>query len=178
LINCGALKDEDIETGLMNEFEIARELARNIARVSNGNYHQARLLAQDNASTSEYLGIFKSWMRSCVKHDMPEALSIVEEIAKYSKDRQQNFIEFCLEFLHKSILYSYIGAESSRFDKEAMEFAERFSPYMVNSDLEGFHNVLSHGHYMIERNVNSRLLFLKMSRDLMTLYNKKQKGIH
>jgi len=178
LINCGSLRDEDIEMGLTHEFEIAPELAENIARVSNGNYHQARLLAQDNASTSEYLGIFKSWMRSCVKHDMPEALSIVEEISKFSKDRQQNFIEFCLEFLHKSILYSYIGAESSRFDKEALEFAERFSPYMVNSDLEGFHNVLSHGHYMIERNVNSRLLFLKMSRDLMTLYNKKQKGIH
>jgi len=176
LINCGSLKDEDIEKGLQEEFNVPAESAANIARVSNGNYHQARLLAQDSTNTSEYLDIFKSWMRSCVKHDMPEALAIVEEIAKYTKDRQQNFLEYCMEFLHKSILYSYIGAESSRFDKEALEFAERFSPYMVSTDLEGFHNVLSHGHYMIERNVNSRLLFLKMSRDLMTLYNKKQKG--
>jgi len=178
LINCGALKDEDIEAGLKEEFGIPTEKAANIARVSNGNYHQARLLAQDSADTSEYLDVFKAWMRSCVKHNMPEALAVVEEISKFTKDRQQNFLEYCMEFLHKSIIYSYIGANSSRFDKNAMEFAEKFSPYMVSKDLEGFHNVLSHGHYMIERNVNSRLLFLKMSRDLMMLYNKQEKVIH
>jgi len=177
LVNCGALKDEDIEAGLKEEFNIPAEKAVNIARVSNGNYHQARLLAEDSADTSEYLDIFIAWMRSCVKHNMPEALAVVEEIAKFTKDRQQNFLEYCMDFLHKSILYSYIGEESSRFDESAMEFAKKFSPYMVSKDLQGFHNVLSHGHYMIERNVNSRLLFLKMSRDLMTLYNKKEKVI-
>ena len=178
LVNCGSLRDEDIQRGLQDELGLDEARAANIARVSNGNYHQAKLLAQDSANTSEYLEIFSSWMRACVKHNMPEALNIIDEIAKFSKDRQQNFLEYCMEFIHKSIMFMYISKESSRFDDEAMLFAERFAPYMIQSDLEGFHDVLSHGHYMIERNVNSRLLFSKMSRDLMTLYNKKEKANH
>ena len=173
LINCGWLSDDEISQGLIRELKVDEERANEISRLANGNFNQAKILAESEVLSSENLDIFKTWMRACVKHSMPDALKSVEEITALTKDGQQGFLEYCMDFIHKSILYTYIGKDASRFDSESLEFAEKFAPYIAKSDLDGFHNVLSHGHYMIERNVNSRLLFLKISRDLMDLYQKK-----
>ena len=76
-----------------------------------------------------------------------------------------------MEFLHRSILYSHVGEEESRFDKKTLEFGSKFAPYIVEADLNGFHDVFSKGHYLVSRNANPQLLFMKMSLDMMKIFN-------
>jgi hypothetical protein len=52
-----------------------------------------------------------------------------------------------------------------------MAFAERFSPFIAQSGLSGFHEVFSKGHYHVERNANGQLLFMHMSYEMMKQFS-------
>jgi len=169
-VNCGKLSDSDIARALEDRHEIDPTSAKKYAHISDGNFYLAKMLAMHKEQPTDYLDIFTQWMRACVTSKMPDALTICEKIAAYTKDQQQYFLEYCLQFLHQSIVYVHLGENAARFDSEALQFARKFAPYMEKSDLEGFQRIFSTGHYMVERNINPQLLFLKMSQDMMKLF--------
>lgn len=45
---------------------------------------------------------------------------------------------------------------------------------MASRDLGAFHDVLSRGHNLIERNVNPRLLYMKLSAEMIRVFKGKQ----
>ncbi len=169
-VNCGKLTDSDIADGLEKQYQIDPTSAKKYAHISDGNFYLARMLATHKEQPTDYLDIFTRWMRACVTSKMPDMLAVCEKIGTYTKDQQQYFLEYCLQFLHQSIVYVYLGEGAARFDDEALEFARKFAPYMEKSDIEGFQKIFSDGHYMVERNINPQLLFLKMSQDMMKLF--------
>lgn len=175
LINCGNLLDEEIANAILTDpsLEIDENRANEIARVSDGDFFKARQMVSDSSNNLEHLEIFSRWMRACVQHNITDALSVCEELSKLNKDGQQNFLEYSMNFIHKSILFFYVNPKASRLDSSALKFAERFAPFMMEADLGGFHDILSRGHFLIARNANSQLLFLKMSKDIMAIYNKR-----
>ncbi len=172
LVNCGKVSDEEIKSWLIEKHGVSDELARDAARAADGNYNLAEHLAKgDGSDADEFLSHLMKWMRACVKSDTGKALEVTQKIAGYKRDKQQYFLEYCLEFLHRSVLYKHVGPEESRFDSKTFEFGSKFAPYIVDADLNGFHDVFSKGHYLVSRNANPQLLFMKMSLDMMKLFH-------
>lgn len=170
LVKFNRLKDEEIAQALGTQFEISHDKAMNIARITDGNFAHARQLAKSDINTSEYLDLFSKWMRAAAVGDFHKLISACDVISKLSRDEQQSFIEYGLHFLHQSLLHEYVSEDEARFDSNAKEFAQKFAPFMVKHNLSGFHDIFSRGHYLVKRNVNAHLLFLKMGNDMVRLF--------
>lgn len=170
LVQCEHLSDEVIATALVERFGADRANALNIARIADGDYGKAKKMIASNQNTSQYFEMFSLWMRAAAVGDYYKILTTSENISKLTRDEQQNFLEYALQFIHQSILYAFVGKDQARFDDEAATFAIKFAPFMVSKDLAGFHDIFSEGHYMVKRNVNAHLLFVKMANDMVKLF--------
>ncbi len=125
----------------------------------------------------DYFPILRDWLRSCVSKNPGLALEATTAIAKMKKDDQHRFLEYALAFLHESVMYSILGPEKSRFEGSAAEFAIKFAPYIVEKDLGGFHDVLNRAHYLVTRNANPNLLYMKTSYEMMKLFSETRKTV-
>lgn len=170
LVQCEHISDEVMATALVERFDTDKTNALNIAKIADGDFAKAKKMIAANQSTSKYFELFSQWMRAAAVSDYYKILTSCDQISKLSRDEQQNFLEYGLQFFHQSILYTYVGKEQARFDSEAAGFAIRFAPFMVANDLVGFHDIFSDGHYMVKRNVNAHLLFMKMGSDMAKLF--------
>lgn len=171
LINCGNVKDEEIEQWLVEREDIDPVTAQKVARLADGNFNMALKLAHVEATDeTNYFGLFVEWMRACAAKDIFKAQLVAEKLASFKRDHQQYFLDYCLQFFHKSVLQAHIGEEASRFDDEALPFAKKFAPHIAKAELVRFHDIFSNGHYMVSRNVNSSLLFMQMSYDLIGVF--------
>jgi DNA polymerase-3 subunit delta' len=170
LYNCKRLSDSEIAEWLMDKTGAGETEALDAARLADGDFHLANSILTSEGEDTPFLKLLMDYMRSCVKSSLQSALEVCDALSKMGRDNQKRFIEYCLQFLHKSILYQYAGPDKARFDNKALEFAHKFSPYMMQGDLSGFHDIFSKGHYLIDRNVNAHLLFAKMGYDMMKLF--------
>ena len=170
LVKFSHLSDDEIAQRLVAQFDISPDKAMSIARITDGNYAHARNLAKTDINTSAYLDIFSKWMRAAAVGDFHKLISACDVISKLTRDEQQNFLEYGLHFLHQSVLHEYVGKDEARFDSAGKEFARKFAPFMVKHNLSGFHDIFSNGHYLVKRNVNAHLLFLKMGNGMVRLF--------
>lgn len=170
LVKCDRLSDQVMANALVERFHSDPHAAMNIARIADGDFAKAKKIVSSNKQTTSYLNLFSHWMRAAATSNFYEILKACDAISKLTRDEQQNFLEYGLQFLHQSVLYEYVGKDDARFDDEAAEFAKKFAPFMAKNDLEGFHDIFSDGHYMVKRNVNAHLLFLKMGNDMVKLF--------
>ncbi len=175
LISLPPLDAAVVAEALQNRNSITAARADEIARRSEGSYGFAISIAENNDDYNEYFKIFSSWMRACVKRDAAAALSASEQIAALKRDQQQRFMDYGLNFLHKSIMYTHVGSGHAFFSREESDFAVKFAPYIASSDLEAFESAFSKAHYYIERNANALALFMKISYDVMRIFRALEK---
>ncbi len=170
LIKCDQINDVAMTAALEARLGLEYDDAMRIARLANGDFYQATLLAEAKEASSSFLNLFSTYMRGCAVRDYKAVMDACTQLAALSRDQQQSFIEYALEFIHQSVIFEYVGRESARFDAESLKFAERFAPFIAQSNLGGFNDVLSRAHYLVQRNVNAHLLFLKTGGDMMKLF--------
>jgi DNA polymerase-3 subunit delta' len=169
-VNCGKLNDGTIAEALVNNFGKNPEEAEKIARLSRGNYYAAMEMAKNGVVSSEYFELFKNWMRACAAGRYDKIIESAEQISTLSRDGQQYFLEYCLEFLHQCLIYKLLGEDKVRLDDEAKAFAEGFVPVITGTNMAGFEKVFSQSHYLVGRNAYSALLYSKMGQDLAILF--------
>ncbi len=173
-VKCRPLTDKEIIEGLTSNYGFERGISERAARMAEGNINHALKIVNEPDAESAYFVLFRDWMRACVapgKHDMTE---VTEKIASLSRDQQGYFLDYCLSFMHEAMMYAYLGSENSRFTGDSLEFANKFAPFIVGKDLGDFHDVLSKGAGLVSRNVNPRLLYMKMSAEMIRVFKGKR----
>ncbi len=176
LVAIPPLQSSVIEEALIHTKNIQPDIAKTLAKQSEGSYGTALSLIKHKEDHTAFFKTFSTWMRACVKRDPAAALKAVEQISLLKKDRQQRFLDYALEFLHRSILYRHLGPDHALFSSEESEFAVKFAPYIAGTDLDAFESTFSKGHYHIERNANSLALFMKISYDAMRIFKAYEKS--
>lgn len=178
LTRCEPLSYAVLTQALIERDGATPEEARHAARFGEGSYRRAQVIAADGVNRmDDYFPLLRDWMRSCVSKNPGQALEASTAIAKMKKDDQHRFLEYALAFLHESVMFSILGPEKSRFEGSSAQFALKFAPYIVEKDLGGFHDVLNRAHYLVTRNANPNLLFMKTSYEMMKLFSNTPKTV-
>lgn len=170
-VKLSRLRDEQIAAGLVDKKQVAEGRAQLIARLADGDFGKALRLAASEHTDSPYFEVFLEWMRSSVTAKPQQLKETSSKIAGFSREQQQSFLEFGLQFLHQSVLFNFLGNEAAVFPGDNQEAGQKFAKYIVNQDLNKLHDMMSEGHYLVQRNVYSPLLFMKMGLDMMRLFN-------
>lgn len=170
VVKCRPLRDEEIRTGLIEKYNVPSEVADKATQMAEGNFNLALKTANDPDAENAYFTLFRDWMRTCVSPKNHDIVEVTEKIAALSRDQQGYFLEYCLNFLHEAVMYAYLGKDKARYVGASAEFAEKFAPYMADKDLGAFHDTLSKGHRLVDRNANPRLLYMKLSAEMIRIF--------
>jgi len=173
-VKCRPLYDDEVYEGLTSRYQYDGQTAVDATKMAEGNFNLALKSAESPGEESIYFSLFRDWMRTCVSPKNNDIVGVTEKIAALNRDQQGYFLDYSLNFLHEAISYAYLGKDKARYVGESAKFAEKFAPYMIEKDLGAFHDTLSKGSRLVERNANPRLLYMKLSAEMIRIFRNKR----
>lgn len=159
LLRIGRLAEEEIARYLVASGETDPEMARQAASLSDGSLAAAVDLSADERSN--HGDLFIDWMRLCYQADGLKLGEWVEQVVRYGRENQKNFLRYGLSLIRESILYR-VGVPVRARGNE-LDFITRFSAQLTIDKTENISEELEKAIYHIERNANPRILFLDVS---------------
>ena len=149
---------EEAEDYLRLQPGLAQTAIANAARSSEGNMHQALEMLQtedDDLNT-----FFFEWMRSCYANDAAKIIGTSEAFGKLGRERQKVALGYALALLRQAIRL-HMGLPAHGLGSGPT--LERFASSLTVSQIEVLTQHLEKAIYLIERNINAKLLFLNTS---------------
>lgn len=173
------LSEEQIASYLINQHQMGKEEALQIAAQADGNLSKALELLDNESDNQVFEQLFITWVRSAfrakgnksVVHD----LSLwANTLAKENRETQMRFIHFSIQFFRQALLKNY-SADSLVFMKtydEKFKF-DKFAEFIHGNNIQPIFEALEEAHYHIQRNANAKIVFTDLSMQLTRFIHKK-----
>lgn len=168
------VEDTEIVSHLMEVKKYSEEQANTIVSLLQGDLTQLsdhRLSIEVNAL---HLQRFSSMMRVCFKKDVHSMLDWAAEISSETREKQKQYLEYCLRLCRESIRSNYLGVEYMHASEQEKIFLEKFSPYICEKNVLDFMHLFDTSFYHIDRNVNVEILFTQICFQTMRYIHKAQ----
>ncbi len=156
LIKIPALETSDIEEALINRNKTEPVIARQVASVSEGNYHEALQLVQH--AEEDWQGLLREWLNAILKTGPVAQTKWVEEISRLGREKQKQFLRYFNHLLEQAIHYRIMGDKLNIGEKER-DFAERLNKIAGIEQQQAIIEELDRASYYIERNAHGKMLF-------------------
>jgi DNA polymerase-3 subunit delta' len=163
MVKLKRIGEEDLTDALSRKYDLERKESLHLAKQSEGNYTEALRLMESNETREFNSQQFRTWMRYCFKSDWIKVSEWIDAIAKLGRERQKNFLQYCLGMVRQSLLLNYRIEGLVVIEGEDLAFAEKFSPFVNSGNCIEFTEILNTAYHNIERNANPRILLLDLS---------------
>jgi len=164
--------DNEIVNNLIKIHGLESHNASKIAKIANGNYSEA-LRIIDNIEDSDFnFENFRKWMRLCYKKDFAGTISFIEELSKSSVGREKlkRFIIYALKSIHFCLFINNTDNEDLlKLTQDEILFLKGFSPFINSKNIFQVAEELNTALFHIERNLNSKIVLMDVSINLMRL---------
>ena len=171
LIKIPKLTDEDITKALIERNGISPETADSTAHLADGNYAEALLLINENENAAQNLASFQKLMRASLKFDPKAVLTWIDDVSATGRERQKNFLKYALHIMRESLMISYADTSLIKLGIEEEEFVKKFSPFIHANNVERFIEELNKAYFHMERNANTKILFMDLAFKFNELLN-------
>ncbi|MEI6488409.1 MAG: DNA polymerase III subunit delta' [Bacteroidota bacterium] len=171
LIKIPKLTEEDLQQALIERHGINPELAANTANLADGNYAEAILMISDNENAAQNLASFQKLMRASLKFDPKAVMVWIDEVAATGRERQKNFLKYALHIMRESLMMSYADVSLIKLGVDEQEFVKKFSPFIHANNVERFIEELNKAYFHMERNANTKILFMDLALKFNELLN-------
>jgi DNA polymerase-3 subunit delta' len=156
LIKIPALENKEVEEALVSRNKVATETAREIASLSEGNYHEALQLLQH--TEEDWQSLLREWLNAILKNGPVAQTKWVEEMSRQGREKQKQFLRYFNHLLEQAIRYKVMGDNIYLPEKEK-DFANRLNRIAGIAQQQAIIEELDKSAYYIERNANAKILF-------------------
>ncbi len=171
LVKIPKLTDENIKTELSKNSELSLETIDNIAHLADGNYAEALMLINENENAAQNLASFQRLMRASLKFDPKAVMIWIDEVAATGRERQKNFLKYALHIMRESLMLSYADESIVKLGSNEEDFVKKFSPFIHANNVERFIDELNKAYFHMERNANTKILFMDLAFKFNELLN-------
>lgn len=161
LVKIPLLENHEIESALIERNDITPEQAKQIAAMSQGNYHEALDLLQH--AGDDWLQIVKDWLNFSIKYKVKEQQKWIDDIAKLGREKQKQLLQYFNHLIEQSIRLRLMGADYTTLTPNEAEFAEKFNNITGITQQQTLLTEIDKCTYYIERNANAKMLFHSLS---------------
>ena len=181
LIKIPRLAGEKIKSQLIADFGASEEIAKDIAEISEGNYHKAISLFQERGELKEMLDAFEQIFKSVLSFAQRKEISQIgfldtqntfADVISKGREFQKNFISFMIRMFRNTLLMNTnneIMVKATAQEKRLLEF---FKQSITLKNITPVLQECNQAIYHIERNGNSTIIFtdlyLKLAGHLST----------
>ena len=162
------IEQEAINEKLISE-NIEPKKANIISKKAQGNWNVIRKLLENEETEQEFFDLFAFWTRKLfLSKTKPQAIQSLiiwaGTMSSYSREKQKAFISFCAERFRQALLVRYQATDLVYQDLEDNKFNFRiFSNHISGKNIKAILSQLNLVNLEIDRNVNSKFVFLDMS---------------
>ena len=162
------IADEDMRKALITQFDISKDDVESIIYQSLGDWNVALDLLQNNESKDEFEDLFIKWVRDAfMVKTKPEKLKDIlkwaEQIAKWNKEKQIKFLEYCSEAFRLALMENYsVGNLVYKKVGEGKLKWEKFAEYIHGANIENILEEISESNLHLIRNGNSKIIWTDM----------------
>ena len=167
-------KDKLIDTvkSRLEGIHVKEKVGTQISEPSNGNKDPdyAFETNTEKSLADENFKKFQTWMRACHSKNIVELNDLNLEISKTKNGGYQSFMNFCinkLSFCCRYVVQNKDDAQSS----EDMVFIRKFCKHLKLKTLILLLEEIESSIYYLERNANSKILFLSLSINLFKIFD-------
>jgi DNA polymerase III subunit delta' len=154
-------QDEEIIHFLTENVKIAPEQASKIAILADGSMNEALRLVNDTQDLSQ--DTFRDWMRICFRFDIANMIKEADKFSDLEKEAQKSLLQYGINMLREAFAYKFGGENLVRADKQMLDFIKNFSKVIHEYNVEMLCEKFSESFFHLERNANSKILFLNLS---------------
>jgi DNA polymerase-3 subunit delta' len=101
LVKVPLLSAAEIEQALISRNHTPPEQARQVAGISEGNYHEALQLLQH--AEEDWQSILREWLNATIKAGPASQVKWVDDISKLGREKQKQFLRYFNHLLEQSI---------------------------------------------------------------------------
>ncbi len=169
-----------IEDYLIKEKKIASNDARKIAYQSNGDWNLVSKLLSQKPIEEDYKQAFVEWVRMAflAKKSKKSVIGLInwsEKMAGLGREEQKYFLKFVSEVFRQALMINYGNPQLNYLNFSDTKFElSKLSPYIHGNNIEDIINNIENATSYIERNANSKLIFINLSLLLTKLIHKKE----
>ena len=171
IVNVPLFSDQDISSFLENKHFVASKRAKQISKYADGSLRNAILMINEvDEGISSY---FIAWMRSCYSADIEQLVPMADDFTKKSRAEQLSTFKYGLDTARELLLSNAETEELKRLIDAEADFLKGFSKVFNTEKIMAFSELFNEAYYHIERNLNSKILFLDLSLSLAKVLRKK-----
>lgn len=163
VINTGGLTLEEIEQGLITLESLPEESAKSIAVLCEGDFSKALKMSINPDSGLLFTEMFITWMRGCYELKMVVLMQWIDEINSLGREKQKDFLNYCLRMFREVIVYNYAGPELSSMNSMEQNFVKKFCKFVHAGNIDFFNDSFNEISTAIQRNGNAKIQFLSLS---------------
>lgn len=161
LIKIPALEDEEVAAALIERSQVAPDVAKQIAAISEGNYREALMLLQH--ADEDWHGLLRDWLNAMLKNGPAAQVKFVDDISILGREKQKQFLRYFNHLLEQSIRIRVLGEDGVKQGDTEKDFAKRLNKIASVSAQEAIIEEIDKAAYYIERNANAKMLFMALT---------------
>lgn len=176
LIKFPRLTEYELQQGLEQHYRTETATAAKIARLADGNYATALMLAGKSGfgavsleTEQERFVIFREWMRRCftIAGNLKDYDKLQETLPSLlgdgSREKQKELLGYSLHMFRTCLQYHVGNHHLVKLDGEELAFVKNFSPYIHPQNIEKFDEEFNRAIFHIERNANANIVLTDLS---------------
>ena len=168
IVKIPKLRDDVVKQYLVNKANLSDHQAEEYSFLADGNLIAAKALLQDTPNNNA--GHFAEWLRMGFSNKVPAMIDFTEDIAKWGRENQKNFLRYGINFLRECSLIISGADDLVKLPHQTLEVAKKLSQHVLTLPMvEALINELEQAHYHIERNANPKILFLDVSLQIVKI---------
>lgn len=171
IVRLNILSENEIKNALTSFFETGEEDARRVARLAEGSWNEALHLIKNIINPNEQF--FRDWMALLVKNNISELMKWNEEMARNGRENQKVFLRYAVETLREAILFSLLESTAETIPDREKKVIKYLNEMVSSDDLSHWIKEFEEAQYHIERNANSKILFLHLSVLMLQTFRRK-----
>lgn len=177
------LEIEDIVAGLEHE-GVESSKARDIARIANGSYLDARKkaasLETEQQELADFIALFRDAYTVGVLNDAQKKYESLKRLRQWSlemagigREKQKHFLQYAQQQVRENFIRN-VGEDELNYQMEAERaFSTKFAPFIHSGNVEQIMNQLDLAERQIEQNGNAKMIFFDLCLQMIVLIKKK-----
>jgi DNA polymerase-3 subunit delta' len=147
----------DIVRALIERSGLGAEQARQIAVLSEGNYHEALQLIRH--ADDDWQGVLRDWLNAVLKSGPVAQVKWIDEMSKSGRERQKQFLRYFNHLLEQAVRLRYLDAGEMPMPEGEKDIALRLNKIADIGQQKAIIQELDNAAYYIERNAHAKMLF-------------------
>jgi len=166
------IENDDLLRILQEKHALEKAEAMNLIRLAEGNYLRINELLTNTGGEDDNFSIFRDLMRSCFRCNIQELVLFSENLSSCTREKQKTFLEYGLKIIRESMIFHFQEKDLNIIPDTETDFTVKFSPFVNANNVVELYDEFNKAFADIERNANSKIVFLDLSLKLSVLIKK------